>query len=119
MNLHLKLYNFSSLLINLTIVIIIGIAIVSFKNIETFSIYKVLKAFGYCFGGLFTMCLFFALPYDLWVIRKDKQMCDLIKIDYRISFLPLDENKKNLVREKFKTMSSNLNNQDIDWLKFE
>jgi hypothetical protein len=112
----LKYENFLSLLTNLTIVIVIGIAIVSVKNMDSVSALKLFKAFGYCFSGLLVMCLFFALPYDLFVLRKDKSMCRLIQLDYDKTFLYLEKVKKEAIRKKFKSWSTKRDGSNIDWL---
>lgn len=123
MNLKLtlsKYENFFSIMINLTIVIFIGIAIVLFKNLGDFSIGKVLLAFVYCFGGLLVMSIAFILPTDIIRANKDKKMCDDISIEYDDKFLMLEKAQKKALRERYKIWIESESSQEVnDWLNFD
>jgi hypothetical protein len=119
MHLLNRYHNFFSYLINLTLIIVVGVTIVALKNIETITLLKIMKSFGYCFSGVFVMCMLFALPYDMFLLRKDKFMCKQIEVDYELSFLPLEQKKKLLIRKKFNSLSQNIDKASIDWLSIE
>ncbi|WP_147291802.1 hypothetical protein [Alteromonas aestuariivivens] len=95
------------------------IAIASLKDLDSITIYKVVKAFLYCFCGLIALCLLIALPYDLALSRRDKQMCKRIKIDYNEMFLSLAPKQKQTIRKRFKKLAQSHDESTIDWLNFE
>lgn len=112
-----KYENFSSYLLNLTLVIVLVIVIQNFKS---FSLEKSIVAFGYAFGGLLLMCLMIALPLDLIISCKDREMCSSIAIDYENEFLRLEKAHKKALRKKYKSWQDSGSKEKVeDWLSFD
>lgn len=93
-----KFENFSTYLVNLTLVICVVIVIQNFKS---FDIEKSLVAFSYAFGGLLVLCTLIALPLDFIIIRQDKTMCNEIGVDYENEFFSLVKADRQTLRKKY------------------
>ena len=94
--------------------------VIVIQNFKSFDIEKSFIAFSYAFGGLLFLCLFIALPLDLITIRKDKEMCSEIDVDYDGDFIGLEKSERKSLRKKYNLWVENGRNSTIDdWLNFE